>query len=163
MKPVLVVALLMPLAAVAQQFDPRYPSPLETEQGFPADEAIEGLDGLQTPEPDPLASPPPQAQASRATAAPGAVVRWLDKVSGETGDIDLRVGQAAERGRLTIALDDCRYPGDGQPTEAFAHLTILDSLAAGPVFSGWMVAEAPALNAMDHGRYDVWVLRCLTE
>ncbi|HSF63947.1 MAG TPA: DUF2155 domain-containing protein [Paracoccaceae bacterium] len=163
MRWLLIAAALLPLAAAAQEFDPRYPAPLEGDGGIPADESIEGMDGLQTPEPDPLADPPPPAQSSRAQAAPGAVVRWLDKVSGETGDVDLQVGQAAERGRLTIALDDCRYPGDGQPTEAFAHLTIRDSLVADPVFSGWMVAEAPALNAMDHGRYDVWVLRCLTE
>jgi hypothetical protein len=154
--------VLLPTTAAAQEFDPRYPVPLEGEV-LPGDESIEGMDGQQMPEPDPLADPPPPAQSTRAVTAAGALVRWLDKVSGETGDIDLRLGEAAERGRLTIALEDCRYPGDGQPTEAFAHLTIRDSLAADPVFSGWMVAEAPALNAMDHGRYDVWVLRCLTE
>ncbi|MEZ5716636.1 MAG: DUF2155 domain-containing protein [Paracoccaceae bacterium] len=32
-----------------------------------------------------------------------------------------------------------------------------------PIFTGWMVASSPALNAMDHRRYDVWVLRCITE
>ncbi|MDA9980314.1 DUF2155 domain-containing protein, partial [Yoonia sp.] len=29
-------------------------------------------------------------------------------------------------------------------------------------FAGWMLASAPALNAMDHPRYDVWALRCIT-
>ncbi len=32
----------------------------------------------------------------------------------------------------------------------------------GTLFSGWMLASAPALNAMDHPRYDVWALRCIT-
>lgn len=164
MKRLALLLALVPLAAGAQEFDPRYPSPLEEGQGLPSDERIEGMDGLQAPEPDPLANPPPRAQASaRAIVAPAAMVRWLDKVSGETGDIELRTGQSAERGRLTITLDDCRYPGEGQPTEAFAHLTVHDRLVPNPVFSGWMIAEAPALNAMDHSRYDVWVLRCLTE
>jgi hypothetical protein len=31
------------------------------------------------------------------------------------------------------------------------------------VFSGWMIADSPALSALDHARYDVWILRCLTE
>ena len=29
-------------------------------------------------------------------------------------------------------------------------------------FAGWMIADSPALNALDHPRYDVWVLRCIT-
>jgi hypothetical protein len=28
------------------------------------------------------------------------------------------------------------------------------------LFEGWLIASAPALNAMDHPRYDVWALRC---
>jgi len=32
-----------------------------------------------------------------------------------------------------------------------------------PDFDGWMIASAPALNALDHARYDVWVMRCKTE
>ncbi len=97
-----------------------------------------------------------------ALQAPGAVVRWLDKISGLTGDLELSRGQAGQTGRLTVLLDDCRYPGAGVPTDAYAHLTIRDSLRDSVVFSGWMLAESPALNAMDHNRYDVWVLRCLT-
>jgi len=95
--------------------------------------------------------------------ARGAALRWLDKVSGETGDIELSRGQSATTGRLTILLDDCRYPTEGEPTEAFAHLTIQDRLIEAPVFSGWMLSDSPALSALDHSRYDVWVLRCLTE
>jgi hypothetical protein len=96
--------------------------------------------------------------------APGAVLRWLDKTSGQTGDLELGRGQTGVAGRLTILLDACRFPAEGQPTEAFAHLVIHDALRGeAPVFTGWMLAEAPALSAMDHHRYDVWVLRCLTE
>ncbi|WP_370323311.1 DUF2155 domain-containing protein [Pseudorhodobacter sp. E13] len=108
-----------------------------------------------------LAATPLTAQD--AVTAPGGVVRWLDKVSGETGDIELSRGQSAQNGRLTIQLDDCRYPSDASPTEAYAHLTILDKLMDVPAFSGWMMASSPALSAMDHSRYDVWILRCLTE
>jgi hypothetical protein len=102
------------------------------------------------------------AQAEVAVNARGGVVRWLDKLSGETGDIELSRGQSAQNGRLTIQLDECRYPAEDSPTEAYAHLTILDKLMDQPAFSGWMVASSPALSAMDHPRYDVWILRCLT-
>ena len=42
--------------------------------------------------------------------AQGGVVRWLDKLTGETGDLELQRGQSASNGRLTVQLDDCRYP-----------------------------------------------------
>jgi hypothetical protein len=103
------------------------------------------------------------AIADTAVQAPGGVVRWLDKVSGETGDIELSRGQSGKTGRLTIQLDDCRYPSEDSALEAYAHLTIMDRLSIEPVFSGWMVADSPALSALDHSRYDVWILRCLTE
>ncbi|WP_028913732.1 DUF2155 domain-containing protein [Pseudorhodobacter ferrugineus] len=102
-------------------------------------------------------------QAEPAVSAQGAVVRWLDKVSGATGDLELSRGQSAQNGRLTIQLDECRYPEGDAPTEAYAHLTILDKLMDKPAFTGWMIASSPALSAMDHSRYDVWVLRCLTK
>ena len=102
-------------------------------------------------------------QSEPAVIAKGGVVRWLDKVSGETGDIELSRGQSAQNGRLTVQLDDCRYPADDSPTEAYAHLTILDKLMDKPAFVGWMVASSPALSALDHPRYDVWILRCLTK
>ena len=101
--------------------------------------------------------------AETAIRAKGGVVRWLDKVSGETGDLDLSRGQSAQNGRLTIQLDDCRYASDATPSEAFAHLTVMDKLIEQPAFSGWMSASSPALSAMDHSRYDVWILRCLTD
>ncbi|GGE07251.1 hypothetical protein SAMN05421774_102626 [Gemmobacter megaterium] len=101
------------------------------------------------------------AQAQSMREAPGAELRWLDKASGETADVELSRGQSAAWGRLTIQLDGCRYPEDNPAGEAYAHLTIRDSLAPDPVYSGWMVASSPALSALDHARYDVWVLRCL--
>lgn len=93
--------------------------------------------------------------------APGGVIRWLDKLTGQTGDVELQRGQAATNGRLTIQLDACRYPTDNPASEAEAHLTILDSTRQGPVFAGWMLASSPALSALDHPRYDVWVLTCV--
>jgi hypothetical protein len=101
--------------------------------------------------------------AQDVTSAPGGILRWLDKVSGETADIELSRGQSATSGFLTMQLDDCRYPTADPAADAYAHLTIADSRASEPVFSGWMIASSPALSALDHPRYDVWLLRCITE
>lgn len=100
------------------------------------------------------------AHAQQLREATGAELRWLDKLSGETADLDLVRNQSAQWGRLTVRLDACRYPGDNPGAEAFAHLTIMDAGVKDPVFSGWMVSSSPALYALDHPRYDVWVLRC---
>lgn len=94
--------------------------------------------------------------------ADAGVLRWLDKLTGETADIELALGQEAQSGRLTIRLDACRYPADNPASDAEAHLTITDQGVEKPVFDGWMVASSPALSALDHPRYDVWTLRCVT-
>ena len=103
------------------------------------------------------------AAAEPGKQAPAGLLRWLDKVSGETADVELSRGQSAVWGRLTIQMDDCRYPAEDPSSDAYAHLTIRDSLVKEPVFSGWMIASSPALSALDHARYDVWVLRCVTD
>ena len=36
------------------------------------------------------------------------ILRWMDKLTGETADIELALGQEAVSGRLTIRLDSCR-------------------------------------------------------
>ncbi len=105
---------------------------------------------------------PAFGQTTTIAQAPGGVVRWLDKVSGDLADIDLGRGQSVVKGRLTIQLDECRYPYADPASNAYAHLTVIDSLSDTPVFSGWMIASSPALSAMDHPRYDVWILRCDT-
>ncbi len=92
--------------------------------------------------------------------ARGAVVRGLDKVTGFLVDFTLAEGETARLGRLTIDVGECRYPSDDPASNAYAWLTILDDVAGAPVFQGWMIAAAPALSALDHPRYDVWLVRC---
>lgn len=103
----------------------------------------------------------PAAAQEGMTTSPGALLRWLDKVTGETADIEMSRGQSAVSGQLTIQLDECRYPADNPASNAFVHLTILDARQEAPVFAGWMIAASPALSALDHPRYDVWPLRCV--
>lgn len=94
------------------------------------------------------------------TASDGASLRFLDKLTSDTGDVSLGLGQSAKFGRLIVQLDQCRYPTANPASDAQAHLTIVDDTTGAVSFSGWMLASAPALSALDHPRYDVWVLTC---
>ncbi|WP_347310280.1 DUF2155 domain-containing protein [Defluviimonas sp. SAOS-178_SWC] len=100
------------------------------------------------------------ASAEEVASAPSATLRGLDKVSGETVDIDLSRGQTANFGRLAVTLSDCRYPVEDPSSNAYAHLTITDATSGAALFDGWMIASSPALSALDDPRYDLWVLRC---
>ncbi len=109
-----------------------------------------------------LVAPPVAAQHQTAISAVGAELRALDKVDGKTIDFTVRSGGAMEAFGLTVELADCRYPADNPTGDAFAFLLIRDAGEAEIDFQGWMIASSPALNALDHSRYDVWVLRCIT-
>ncbi len=108
----------------------------------------------------------PGPAAAEVATGSGAVLRGLDKRDGTVRDMELPAGGEARFGKLSIALRECRYPEGNPAGDAFAFLTIREAgREAGreaPVFRGWMIASAPALNALDHQRYDVWVLRCTT-
>ncbi len=98
----------------------------------------------------------------RALSADGVALKGLDKVSGEVTDLELAKGETKPVGRIEVTLGDCRYPEDNLAGEGYAWLTIRDTARDAVIFEGWMVASSPALNALDHPRYDVWVIRCTT-
>jgi len=94
----------------------------------------------------------------------GAVLRLLDLMTAETRRIDIDAGQTRDLGRLSVRLDRCERPEDGAAKGARAGLPGSARGAGGdtPVFAGWMFADSPALSAMDHRRYDLWVISCTT-
>lgn len=97
-----------------------------------------------------------------AAAGTGAVLRGLDRVSGELTDIEFTNQETQIFERLNVKLTECRFPVDNPSGDAYAFLVIDDGTGGKPIFEGWMVASSPALNALDHPRYDLWVLRCTT-
>jgi hypothetical protein len=97
-----------------------------------------------------------------ATPGTGAVLRALDKITTEVRDLELANGGTAEFGSLTVELGECRYPVENPASDAYAFLNIRTTQGGQVLFSGWMLASSPALNALEHPRYDVWVLRCTT-
>lgn len=98
----------------------------------------------------------------QAAIGTGVLLRGLDKVSGTVIDLEVPTGATGQIFGLDVGVSECRYP-DGNPAgDAYAYLVIRAHGVEGAVFTGWMVASAPALNALDHARYDIWVLRCIT-
>lgn len=95
--------------------------------------------------------------------APGALLRGLDKVSGQSVDLPVQKGQTIAFGWLEITLGECRYPSENPAGDAFVWLVIREKGQEVPVFEGWMIASSPALSALDHSRFDVWVIRCTTQ
>ncbi|KAE9631476.1 DUF2155 domain-containing protein [Parasedimentitalea maritima] len=100
------------------------------------------------------------AQDNGAVSGTGAVLRGLDKVNGRTTDAELPIGGSAELFGLLVTVADCRYPAENPTGDAFAFLTIREPNSGAVQFEGWMIASSPALSALDHSRYDIWVLRC---
>lgn len=101
------------------------------------------------------------AAAQEVAEARGGSLRFLDKLTSETGDVTLDRGQSAKFGRLLVRLDSCRYPVANPAADSEAFLTIVEESTGLELFSGWMLASSPALSALDHPRYDVWVLSCV--
>jgi len=106
---------------------------------------------------------PPLAAQEAVSKGTGAVLRALDKLNAKVSDITLQNGETAGLGLIEILLGECRYPEDDPSGDAYAFLTIREAGVARPVYSGWMIASSPALNPMDHARYDVWVMRCTVQ
>ncbi|MGB1234969.1 MAG: DUF2155 domain-containing protein [Planktomarina sp.] len=109
-----------------------------------------------------LIATPVLATAQRAYNSRAVQLRYLDRTTGEQGDVDLLIGQKANLGTLEVIVEECRYPAGAISSDAFAFLSIQEPDLQKDWFGGWMVASSPALNALEHPRYDIWVLRCKT-
>ncbi len=154
---------LWPLAAAAQD---ELPSFEETPPGDENGSIFEGAEELFGDPDDPFGLNSQgiitEEQRARVASGRGAVLRTLDKLTGAVRDVELASGQSAQIGRLSVTLSDCRYPETNPGGNAYAWLSIRTRDTGQDAFAGWMVAASPALNALEHPRYDVWVLRCIT-
>lgn len=102
----------------------------------------------------------PSVAQPEAASGSSALLRGLDKVNGQIEDVEIPLGTSAAVFGLEVLVDDCRYPVDNPTGDAYALLNVKDTRTGETAFEGWMIASSPALNALDHNRYDVWVLRC---
>jgi len=110
-----------------------------------------------------LAQQPPET--SSATPAPvGAVLQGLDKVTARISTFPVSTIDEIRFGTLSIRVRACHKTPPTEPPESTAFLEITDIRpGAEPVllFSGWMFASSPALSALEHPVYDVWVVDCM--
>nr|WP_207461962.1 DUF2155 domain-containing protein [Azospirillum sp. SYSU D00513] len=94
---------------------------------------------------------------------PAAKLQGLDKVTARTSTFSLAVGDTKLFGSLRVTLRACRENPPIETPESAAFLEVVETQQdeeAKPVFRGWMFASSPALSAMEHPVYDVWVLSC---
>ena len=127
----------------------------------------------RAPAPAASAAPAPSAGPGLSDAHPDAhgvkrmaVLRGLDKISGRTTDINAPAGVPVRYGPLIITAQYCYTVPPQEPPETTAFVQIDEAKAGEPqkrLFSGWMFASTPALNAVEHPTYDVWVITCKTE
>ena len=107
-----------------------------------------------------------------ALAAPAAAVpmekaklQGLDKITARVSTIEAAVGQPVSFGALEITVKACDKRPPEEPPESAAYLEIVERQVneePKPVFSGWMFASSPAVSAMEHPVYDIWVLDCMS-
>jgi hypothetical protein len=103
--------------------------------------------------------------ASGTAAFPGdrVVLQGLDKVTARVSTFEAPLGVTVRFGTLSITLRGCNRTPPEEPPESAAFLDIFEArVGEAPVslFRGWMFASSPALSALEHPVYDVWVLEC---
>lgn len=94
---------------------------------------------------------------------PAAVLQGLDKITARVSNLAVALDDTEAYGTLRITVRACRKRPPTEPPESAAYLEISDQKPGEPpvaLFSGWMFASSPALNALEHAVYDVWVLDC---
>lgn len=92
-----------------------------------------------------------------------AVLQGLDKITTRIQTIEAVVGEKIRFGSLEIKALACQKHPPEETPESAAYLDIDEINPNEPshkVFKGWMFASSPALSALQHPVYDIWVIDC---
>jgi len=126
----------------------------------------------QPSQPPPGSQPAPGSQPSQGTLPPpgppqNAVLelKALDKITGKATLLMAPLNKPVRYETLTVTARTCYSTPPSETPETSAFLQIEDRRPDQPerrVFSGWMYASSPGLNALQHPLYDVWVISCIT-
>ena len=87
----------------------------------------------------------------------------LDKITGRIISFDVAINETVRFGALEVTPRACysRPPTEAPATDGFIEvdeLTLQGEIKR--IFSGWMFAASPGLNAVEHPIYDVWLTDC---
>ncbi len=94
---------------------------------------------------------------------PVAAFAGLDKITGRLTQFDVYIDEVVQFGALQLTLRDCRTKpaSEKQQVTAFVEVDQVDLRGnISRIFTGWMFADSPALNAIDHAIYDIWLVDC---
>jgi hypothetical protein len=89
----------------------------------------------------------------------------LDKITARTFRFEAPVGVTVRFKKLLVSARSCYV----RPPEETPETTVFVEINEPPpeggetlqrLFSGWMFASSPGLNALEHPVYDVWVIGC---
>jgi hypothetical protein len=111
-----------------------------------------------------LASALAPAPASAARIAnKTATFSGLDKITGRITTFDVAVDETVQFGTLQVTPRACytRSQDEAPKTDSFVEVDeITLDRQIRRIFSGWMFADSPGLNAVEHPIYDVWLKGC---
>jgi hypothetical protein len=97
-------------------------------------------------------------------AHPVATFAGLDKITGRITRFDVYVDETVLFGALEITPRACyERPATDTVQRTTAFLEVNQMSLDGTserIFTGWMFADSPALSAVDHAVYDVWLIEC---
>lgn len=96
-------------------------------------------------------------------AADYAVLQGLDKITAKISTVNAPLDGPVRFGSLEIVARTCRKTPPEEPPESAAFLEIVDvrpDSDAVQLFTGWMFASSPAVSALEHAVYDIWVIDC---
>ena len=92
-----------------------------------------------------------------------AVFYGLDKITGRIISFDVYINETVRFGALQVTPRICnsRPQTEAPKTTAFIEVDemTLDRRIR-RIFSGWMFADSPGLNAVEHPVYDIWLSDC---
>jgi len=94
---------------------------------------------------------------------PTAVLDGLDKITGRIITFEVGINETVQFGTLQVTPRVCysRPPTDPPRTDGFVQVDEIDeNKHEKRIFSGWMFADSPGLNAVEHPIYDVWLIGC---
>ncbi|NLS19827.1 DUF2155 domain-containing protein [Rhizobium sp. P40RR-XXII] len=104
----------------------------------------------------------PTAEAAR-IANPVAVFSGLDKITGRITTFDVYINETVQFGALQVTPRACysRDETEQQKVDGFVEVDeITLDRRIRRIFTGWMFADSPGLNAVEHPIYDVWLKEC---
>lgn len=93
-----------------------------------------------------------------------AKLQAMDKITGRVSVLEAPVNALVNFGSFSILVRACKTRPPEETPDNFAFVDVVDVNQNNQqmnIFKGWMISSSPALHAVEHPIYDVWLLKCL--